>query len=127
MKPTRPPRRPSQSRLRNVPSSISPNQRSPPMCALLGNRFIAPRAETDFPEPDSPTRARVSPRRTSSDNSLTTGVSPQLIDSLSSRSRGEEERSDIGLGPGQWSRAGSVLDMAWIECITQPLANEHQQ
>ena len=101
--------------LRSAPS----NQRSPRTSALLGSRSMAPRAETDFPEPDSPTMAKVSPALTVSDSASTTTLPSKATVSSLSCSSGLAVGSDMRrfLDRGLLDRSRTLFNMAWVEGV----------
>src|SRR5690554_1948960 len=126
---------PCQSRRRRPERSVSPSCRVPLTAALPGSRPMAPSADTDLPEPDSPTRARVSPRFTVSERRSTTVTPSKATEKSSRRSSAEREgASGIGLAPGGCGggigrryRGGGVAHVAGVEGVAQPLADEDQQ
>src|SRR5581483_1525888 len=118
----RSPRTRSSSVLPCVMRSLEPNRARPLTLPLLASIPSVARKAWLLPAPDSPTTATHSPRRTSSEKSLTAATSPSgvLNRTFSSSSRSTQSAA----------KPCTRSAVTGIERIAQPIANEietHQQ
>src|SRR5688572_28573218 len=112
-------RAPRSSRSRASPAArrFSPSRRIfPPLTgSAFGSRPMIACAITLFPDPDSPTRHRISPRLTAKDTPLT--ACPRSAPGGSAMAR--SSTSSVFR-----SRLSYSLGHLWIQCVAQPVAED---